>query len=241
MNRIMVLNNLTVSNEPLGRVLLKISVSIPIRNGFYLNDMKNLIGQKFGKLLIIEQSITKDKRRIYWKCICDCGKTADTVRQDNLLYGNSNSCGCNRPKPPKSPGRKRKLTSFISKNKNIKTVNKKSKKIFKYFSKTATYTTWRGMIQRCNNINNTNYKDYGGRGIKVCDKWLKFEGFYEDMGDRPDNLTLDRINVNGNYCKENCRWSSWIEQGNNKRNQNIKEVYDFNIISPINYMLYSFN
>jgi len=74
------------------------------------------------------------------------------------------------------------------------------------------------MLQRCNNPNHSHYKYYGGRGIKVCDRWLEsFENFYEDMGERPEDLTLDRIDVNKGYYPENCKWSTRSEQNSNKR------------------------
>jgi hypothetical protein len=77
------------------------------------------------------------------------------------------------------------------------------------------------MRQRCLNKKSEQYKNWGGRGIKICDKWLKFEGFLEDMGERPENKTLDRKDNNGNYCKENCRWATVKQQCNNTR-RNIK-------------------
>lgn len=83
---------------------------------------------------------------------------------------------------------------------------------------TNGYWAWVQMKQRCNNPNNRNYKYYGGRGIKVCDRWAKsFIAFIEDMGERPNGLTLDRINVDGNYEPGNCRWATWSEQQLNKR------------------------
>jgi hypothetical protein len=81
----------------------------------------------------------------------------------------------------------------------------------------STYMSWRSMISRCNNLNADNYKWYGGRGVTVCERWETFENFYLDMGDRPANMTLDRIDPWGNYEPTNCRWATASEQGANKR------------------------
>lgn len=88
-------------------------------------------------------------------------------------------------------------------------------------SRDKTYFCWQGMKNRCKNKNDVNYKNWGGRGIKICDEWMKFENFYRDMCDRPEGKTLDRIDNNKGYCKENCRWATPKEQLNNKRNNRL--------------------
>jgi hypothetical protein len=93
-------------------------------------------------------------------------------------------------------------------------------------SQSSIYNVWISMIHRCCNENSTGYKNYGARGISVCKRWINsFEAFYEDMGNKPDGLTLDRIDVNGNYNKDNCRWATTKVQSNNRRNTVFIEAF----------------
>lgn len=151
-----------------------------------------LEGQRFGKLLVVEAVHNTEKRWWYWKCVCDCGGKS-VVRGSALKNGNTTSCGCHK-----------KSVLGISTTKHA-------------MWGTRTYRIWKGMNTRCHNPNTPAYKNYGGRGITVCDRWRVFSNFLSDMGECPDGLTLDRINTNGNYTQKNCRWATYKQQGRNMR------------------------
>jgi hypothetical protein len=154
----------------------------------------DLTGKKFNKLKVTRY-IGKTKRGISrWLCLCACGNKT-IVNSDSLKNGNTKSCGC-----------------LYKGNDNAFKHGHTAPKTFK------TYHSWDDMIKRCNNPKNKYYKNYGGRGISVCERWLRFENFLEDMGKCPKGLSIDRINNNRNYYKENCRWATTKEQNRNKRN-----------------------
>lgn len=171
-----------------------------------MSRFEDLTGKRFGRLVVIERAEDhiqpNGKHQIQWLCKCDCGNEV-VVRGSNLKNGNSKSCGCLQ----------KDTTSFNNKlhNGSISVSGMARSKI---------YTTWCNMKQRCLNENNRQYKDYGGRGIKVCDDWLDFEPFYKwaMVNGYNDMLTLDRINTNGNYTPRNCRWVDMKMQQNNRRN-----------------------
>lgn len=155
----------------------------------------DLLGKNFGRWTVVEKIKSSNKSYTMWKCQCICGNMGSVITH-NLLSGESKSCGCL--------------------HKEVSTILGKARKTHGK-RKSRTYSTWQGMIQRCYNPKTIGFEYWGGRGIRVCDKWLKFEGFYEDMGEKPPKLTLDRIDNDKSYCKENCRWACYSTQTRNRR------------------------
>ncbi len=152
-------------------------------------------GDKYNRLTIIGEVEQQGNNRRF-NCKCDCGNET-VVFLGNLRRNNhtTTSCGCYN----KEMTRKTHTTHGM--------IN------------TSEYTSWEGMKQRCYNPNNPRYNDWGGRGIKVCDRWLNsFENFIEDMGMKPEKeYSIDRIDNNGNYEPGNCRWTDIFTQNNNQR------------------------
>lgn len=154
-----------------------------------------VIGQRFGRLVILARAENGKKFARRWECLCDCG-TVKAVHESSIKTGGTKSCGC-----------------WFRETRG-------SLNLSHGHSKTAIYMTWTSMKMRCLNPRVRSWVDYGGRGITVCERWVNsFENFLADMGEKPDaNSQIDRIDNNGNYEPANCRWVSPAKNGRNKRN-----------------------
>ncbi len=162
-----------------------------------MNTLTSHAGLRFGRLVVLKKAQSAvHGRSSKWLCFCDCGN-AKVVGIDLLRSGNTRSCGCLH----------RELMS-------------------KHFTKhgqshTPEYHAWHDMLRRCYNQKNKHYKDYGGRGIKVCQRWRdSFEEFFADMGHRPEGLTLERTNNELGYMPGNCEWATPLQQAHNRRDNN---------------------
>lgn len=166
-----------------------------------------MVGMRFGRLVVVSNAGRSPNGQYRWICQCDCGQTTKPIDGSNLRRGVIKSCGCFRRELSVFRG------SLLNKSHGM--------------CATRIYKTWSSMKSRCYNANIPNFERYGGRGITVCDEWLNsFEAFYEwaMANGYADNLTIDRIDVNGNYCPENCRWVTIADQNRNKRNTTNIEI-----------------
>ena len=157
----------------------------------------DITSQRFGRLVAIRRVDNDSRGLAMWSCQCDCGNEK-SIRGRDLREGKTQSCGCWQ-----NESRKYHTLRHGNSRRNCST---------------PEYASWANMLTRCRNPNCSTFKYYGGRGIKVCKRWLQFENFIADMGHRPSpKHRLDRINVNNNYTPTNCRWANLKEHQQNKR------------------------
>lgn len=163
-------------------------------------------GNTYGRLKVV--ALSHIDGECFWKCKCSCGKTTISSG-DKLRSGRKTSCGCYH-------------------SERLREQNKTHG-----MSKTKIYMAWNSIKHRCLNPLDKRYIHYGGRGIGICDRWLKFENFLSDMGERPKGKTLDRIDNDKGYSPENCRWATWQEQMLNTRRQRIENFSDEQIMQEV--------
>lgn len=198
-------NNFIFVNNRKGKVC---SYHISTFAVYFIGSMGKVIdltGKKFGKLTVVRRVENNKHGNSMWECVCECGEKR-VVQGCGLTNGHSSSCGCTR---------KEKLIQ-----RNIEFDGNTTHGM----CKTRIYRIWQGIKRRCCNSNDySHYKEYGGRGITVCEEWQRFESFYEwaMQNGYADDLTIDRIDVNGNYEPSNCRWTTPKEQANNTRTNRV--------------------
>ena len=165
----------------------------------------DLVGQRFGRLTVLDRADTGGCR-VRWSCVCSCGISV-IVQGNHLRSGATTSCGCALSAAAQRRVREHGLPDNTRHGHGSSRAG----------TRTTTYVVWMNMIQRTTNPRNPAWRDYGGRGITVCKRWRDFAAFLADMGERPDGLTLDRIDNDRGYEPGNCRWATWSEQRRNQR------------------------
>jgi len=175
---------------------------------FFMPTFNDLTDRIFGRLTVVGKSEFRRNSKIFWDCICACGNSK-TVRGGDICSGKIRSCGCLQ-----------------------KEINIKVNTTHGYADKIREYNIWQSMKARCKNPSNSHYKNYGGRGIIVCDRWKEsFVNFLTDMGMRPsDEHSIERINNDGNYEPENCKWGT---EGEQQRNKTSNVWFEYNGIKMV--------
>lgn len=157
-----------------------------------MGKVKDIAGMKAGRLTVVSLSHVEGGSA-FWNCMCQCGQTK-VISGKSIRSNVVASCGCIR------------IEQLIDRSTTHGQTG------------SPTYYSWANMIQRCTNPSHPRYEDWGGRGIQVCDRWHSFELFLEDMGVKPDgDFSIERLNNNKGYVRDNCKWATRLEQANNKR------------------------
>jgi len=162
----------------------------------------NMIGERYGRLVVVAKAPSDKYWNSRWRCQCDCGATKETLRM-NLIKGLTQSCGCLHKDIMREEGKKTATHGMAL---------------------SRTYKTWIAMVRRCTKPTDQAWKKYGQLGIMVCDRWINsFENFYADMGERPHKTSIDRINPFKGYSPDNCRWADANTQAKNTQLNYLKE------------------
>ena len=188
----------------------KISPTFDEISTTWTSRMKDITGRRYGRLVVIEFEY-KYKNQSFWLCQCDCGKLIVT-RINALNMGRTTSCGCYKFEKASESAKARNFKHGLTSETNVEC--------------RELFHTWNNMRQRCSNSNRPDYRWYGGKRVKVCPEWSEnFKSFYDWACENgwESGLTLDRIDPNGDYCPENCRWTTWqVQQNNTTRNHMVE-------------------
>lgn len=167
-----------------------------------MKNFKDMVGYEYNGCVVLSRAGSNKRGLAMWKVKCHCGNDFVTLG-NSIRFGKANSCGCSHKKAAKHMGLKNKIHGETC---------------------SRLYNIWKSMKYRCNKKDHKSYEYYGGRGIEVCKEWLKSYEIFKEWAIKNgynETLTLDRIDVNGNYEPNNCRWATFKEQGRNRRNNKL--------------------